>query len=164
MRQFFNKNMMDQLNIRRYRESDCEAVSGLFYETVHSVNAGDYTSEQLFAWAKAADSLQTRQADLLNQNTLIAEIGGMVVGFGSITGSGCLDLLFVHKDFQGRGIGTELCNILEQGFSCVQTYASITAKPFFQKRGYIVIRPQKVERFGVELTNYEMRKNIDDAI
>lgn len=36
--------------------------------------------------------------------------------------------------------------------------SSITAKPFFEKRGYIVIKEQTVERFGVELRNYVMEK------
>jgi len=35
---------------------------------------------------------------------------------------------------------------------------SITAKPFFEKKGYEVLKKQSVERKGVLLTNYRMRK------
>ncbi len=38
------------IRVRRYRESDLAEVAELFYETVHSVNAADYTEEQLSAW------------------------------------------------------------------------------------------------------------------
>ncbi len=82
--------------IRQYKNKDCDIVSKLFYETVHSVNAKDYTVEQLSVWANNADSLKIRHDDLLNQNTLIAEMNGVIIGFGSIDKSGCLDLLFVH--------------------------------------------------------------------
>ena len=40
----------------------------------------------------------------------------------------------------------------------ITTYASITAKSFFEKRGYKVIKEQHVERKGVLLTNYLMEK------
>ena len=37
--------------LRRYRTADCEEMAELFCDTVHSVNAEDYTEEQLNAWA-----------------------------------------------------------------------------------------------------------------
>ena len=71
--------------------------------------------------------------------------------------SGCLDLLYVHKDFQRQGIATALCDELEKGFTVIKTYASVTAKPFFEKRGYKTIKEQEVERLGIKLKNFEMR-------
>ena len=43
----------------------------------------------------------------------------------------------------------------------IKTYASITAKPFFESRGYAVVKEQEVERSGVKLKNYEMLKIAD---
>ena len=37
--------------IRPYRSAGCPALAELFYETVHTVCAGDYPPEQLDAWA-----------------------------------------------------------------------------------------------------------------
>ena len=144
--------------IRKYCGGDSGTVAELFFGTVHAVNAADYTREQLFAWAASAEDLTARREDLAAQNTLIAQIGSKVVGFASMDGSGCLDLLFVHKDFQRKGIATALCDEIEKGFPRVKTYASITAKPFFEKRGYKVIKAQEVERRGVKLKNFEMIK------
>lgn len=144
--------------IRKYKKEDLDAVSRLFYETVHSVNAKDYTLEQLCAWANNAESLKSRSDDLLKQNTLIAEIGGVTVGFGSIDKSGYLDLLFVHKDYQGQGVATALCDELEKGFTVLTTFASVTAKPFFECRGYCAVKEREAERAGVKLKNYEMQK------
>lgn len=150
--------MRYQIIIRRYKNTDCQKVSELFYETVHHVNAQDYTDEQLFAWAKDIDRLKNRRTDLLKQNTLVAEINGSIVGFGSITAAGCLDLLYVHKDFLRQGIATKLCDELEKYFTVVIAYVSLTAKPFFETRGYYVIKEQEVERLGVKLKNYKMKK------
>lgn len=147
------------MKIRRYANKDCNTVSRLFYETVHAVNAKDYPPRQLFVWADSADSLQERRSsDLTSQYTLIAELGGIIVGFGSIDKSGYLDLLFVHKDYQRREIATFLCDELEKDFDVVKTCASITAKPFFEMRGYTVVKEQEVERSGVKLKNFEMKK------
>lgn len=33
--------------IRKYQASDCKELTDLFYNTVHNVNAKDYTKEQL---------------------------------------------------------------------------------------------------------------------
>lgn len=145
------------MKIREYKDADFEAVARIFYDTIHAVNAKDYSREQLFAWANNVDSLKRRREDLLSQFTLIAETEGETVGFGSMDKSGCLDLLYVHKDFQRRGIATALCDELEKGFTVIKTYASVTAKPFFEKRGYKIIKEQEVERLGIKLKNFEMR-------
>lgn len=146
------------MKIRKYEKHDCDNVSALFYETVRAVNAAHYTEEQLSAWAENPESLKARQNDLLSQLTLIAEIDGKPVGFGSIDKTGYLDLLFVHKNFQRQGIATALCNELEKGFNTITTYASVTAKPFFESRGYTVIKARQAERRGVKLKNYLMQK------
>ncbi len=146
------------MNIRKYKNEDCDKVSKLFYETVHSVNAKDYTSEQLSVWAKDYDGLKVRRNDLLRQNTLIAEIDGVIAGFGSIDKSGYLDLLFTHKDYQSQGIATAICDELEKSFTVINTCASITAKPFFESRGYVVVNECEVERSGIKLRNFLMQK------
>ena len=145
------------MKIREYADADFEAVARIFYDTIHAVNAKDYSREQLFAWANNVDSLKRRREDLLSQFTLIAETEGETVGFGSMDKSGCLDLLYVHKDFQRQGIATALCDELEKGFTVIKTYASVTAKPFFEKRGYKTIKEQEVERLGIKLKNFELR-------
>lgn len=37
--------------IRKYKPEDCRTLSRLFYHTVHTVNAKDYSQEQLKAWS-----------------------------------------------------------------------------------------------------------------
>ena len=86
--------------------------------------------------------------------------GGQITGFGDMDDTGYLDRLYVHKDFQHRGIATALCDKLERAVRAPRftTHASITAKPFFERRGYKAVKEQQVERKGVLLTNYVMIK------
>lgn len=147
------------IEITEYTDGDFSAAAELFYETVHCVNAADYTEEQLFAWA-TRHSLDQRRGDLAAQNTFIAKVKGILVGFCSITDGGELDFLFVHKDFQRMGIASALCDKAECGFKEIYAYVSITARRFFEKRGYTVTKKLLAERRGVKLNNFEMRKKV----
>ncbi len=56
--------------------------------------------------------------------------------------------------------------MLEKAFDVdkISTQASITAKYFFEKRGYKVVKEQKVERKGVLLTNYVMERYCNSSL
>lgn len=82
-----------------------------------------------------------------------------MIGFGDIDNTGYLDHLFVHTNYQRKGVATAICNKLEQAAQGkIVTHASITAKPFFEKRGYKIIKEQQVERKGIFLINFVMEK------
>lgn len=145
--------------IRIYQPLDCEVLAELFYNTVHTVNAKDYTKKQLDVWATGAVDLEKWNQSFTEHYTLVAVDGEMIIGFGDIDKTGYLDRLFVHSDYQGKGIATAICEQLEQTVQGnIITHASITARPFFENRGYKVVKEQQVERQGVFLTNFVMEK------
>lgn len=147
--------------VRRYRSDDIKEIANLFYNTVHSINAKDYTKLQLDVWANKEINLEIWNASFLKYFTLVVtKLSGEIIGFGDIDIiTGYLDKLYVHKDFQGLGIATLICDELEKiGAKIIETHASITAKTFFEKRGYIVIKEQEIEREGIILKNYLMKK------
>lgn len=150
------------MKIRRYKPRDLEQITQLFYETVHTINAKDYTDEQLNVWATGSVDLAAWDTSLQSHLTYVMTEGNLIIGFGDIDETGYLDRLFVHKDFQGKGIATAICNNLENeiGTKTIITHASMTAKPFFEKRGYKLIKQQEVERQGILLTNYIMLKDL----
>lgn len=146
--------------LRPYTHADCPALAELFYQTVHTVNAADYTTEQLDAWASGIVSMEKWDRSLSEHRTVVAEQDGTIVGFGDMAADGYLDRLYVHKDFQRRGIAAAICDELERNADGIHftTHASITARPFFEGRGYRVVREQRVERRGIFLTNFVMEK------
>lgn len=146
--------------LRKYIPSDCEQLAKLFFQTVHSVNAKDYTKEQLDVWATGTVDLKEWDKSFTEHYTVVAIDNNIIVGFGDIDKTGYLDRLYVHADYQGKGVATAICNRLEQAVQGkITTHASITAKPFFEKRGYKVVKEQQVERQGIYLINFCMEKN-----
>ena len=148
------------MTIRNYMPSDCSDLAELFYDTVHTVNAGDYTGEQLDAWADGNADLNKWNQSFMGHYTVVAVENGKIVGFGDIDKTGYLDRLYVHKEHQREGIATAICDELEHSVrgAAITVHASITAAPFFEKRGYKAMKEQQVERHGILLTNYIMNK------
>lgn len=145
--------------IREYQSSDCKDLTELFYNTVHTVNARDYTREQLDVWATGQVDLKMWNQSLQEHFSIVAVDDNIIVGFGDIDKTGYLDRLFVHSGYQRKGIATAICNQLESAVQeNIVTHASITARPFFEKRGYKVVKEQQVERQGIFLTNFVMIK------
>lgn len=146
--------------IRKYQSLDCKELTELFYHTVHIINAKDYSKEQLDVWAPGQADLEQWNQLLQEHYSVVAIDDEMIVGFGDIDKTGFLDHLFVHADCQGKGIATTICNELEQTVEVdrIITYASITAKSFFESKGYKAVKEQQVVRNGISLTNYLMEK------
>ena len=101
-----------------------------------------------------------KELEYPNSYFIIAKNDNEIVGFGDIDESGYLDRLFVHTEHQREGIASAICDKLEQAVSIRKftTHSSITARPFFEHRGYRVIREQTVIRNGIALTNFIMEK------
>ena len=156
---------MSHFILRPYLPSDCAALAALFYETVHTVNAGDYSEEQLDAWADGQVDLEAWNKSFLTHHTYVAvqksgaAAGGRIIGFGDMDDTGYLDRLYVHRDYLRQGVATAICDRLEGEIKRrpFTTHASITARPFFEKRGYVVVKKQRVLRKGVYLNNYIMQ-------
>lgn len=151
------------MNIREYRPEYCEMIANLFYETIHSVNSKDYTEIQLNAWASRDFDLVKWNNRLSNNYSVIVEKNNIIIGFGDVDCKGYFDHLFTHKDYQGIGVATLISDSIENytyqnGIHIITTDASITAKPFFEKRGYIVQKNQIVEKRGQLLKNFKMQK------
>ena len=148
--------------IREYKPTDCDDLVKLFYHTVHTINAKDYSQEQLKVWATDKIDLEVWNKSLSEHFTVVAVENNIIVGFGDIDNSGYLDRLYVHKDYQRRGVATIICDKLEQAVKVnkIITHASITAKPFFEQRGFKVVKEHQVVRNRIALTNYVMEKQV----
>lgn len=146
--------------IRPCRAEDCAALARLFFETVHAVNCADYTSAQLDAWAPVPPPLEGWTARLMSTRTFVAEAEQGLLGFANLEPGGHLDCLFVRRDCQRQGVGAALCSAVEQAAGPVRMTAevSLTARGFFEHRGWRVVRCQQVERRGQRLTNFVMER------
>lgn len=151
------------MKLRMYQQEDLEEVVQLFYETIRTVNRKDYSEEQVEVWASRCGYLRENSTFFERLYTIVATEGKRIIGYGNIDETGYLDHLYVHKDFQSQGVATAICDELERHAKerqivKIRVHVSVTAKPFFEKRGYTVEQEQKVELDGVKLTNYKMEK------
>lgn len=148
--------------LRTYQPQDCKQMAELFYNTVHAICNLDYTKEQLDVWATGSVDVEYWNQSFLKHYTYVALEHHTIIGFGDIDQTGYLDRLYVHKDFQRMGVASAICHQLEQTVQGkITTQASITAKPFFEKRGYRIVKEQLVERQGILLKNYVMEKIVE---
>lgn len=147
------------MEIRNYKRDDLAEIISLFRDTVHKVNTKDYTQVQVDVWAPDSIDMDEWDKALSEHYTFVAVNDDVIIGFGDIDVSGYLDRLYVHHDYVRQGVATLICAKLESMIDSdktIVTHASITAKPFFEKRGYRVVKEQLVKRNGVFLKNYIM--------
>lgn len=145
--------------------SDLEEMQKLYVETIQSVCKNDYNAEQIEAWIYGVKN-KNRWIDVVeNQFVLLAIIENQISGFGTLKDGNYIDFFYIHKDFQRQGIADKILNELElearkHNSKIITSDISITAKPYFEKKGFVVKTEQKNIRLGVELINYKMEKEL----
>ncbi|GGD43250.1 acetyltransferase [Emticicia aquatilis] len=129
--------------IRKATIADNQAITQLFYETITSINVKDYDAQQIETWASSAENKDFWQEQIEKQHFIIVENDEYLLGFASLTTDGYLDFMYVHKNHQKQGIaGALLENILNEAnrlnLTKIWTDASITARPFFLNKGFVI--------------------------
>ncbi len=151
------------IEIRLFEERDAEQIATLFHDTVRKVNIRDYSIAQVQAWAPDDIYFRDWVKVCSSRFTYVADDAGVVAGFGELEQSGHIDCFYCHSDYQGCGIGRRLYQAIEAkavdlNLPRLFTEASITAKPFFLRMGFSVVKEQTVLCRGETFVNYAMEK------
>ena len=132
--------------IRKFTKDDAQEVAELVALTLRTSNINDYSAERI-----EADILIFNGQYLINRmswtNGYVYCEDEKIVGCGFIGSywdkkdEACLFTFFVHPDFQGKGIGRQLINAVENDefflrSKRIEFPASITAVQFYRKFGY----------------------------
>ncbi len=132
--------------IRRFEETDAQAVAALICKTMRISNSKDYPED----WIERSSAAFT--ADVVKQRAswthfyVICE-GETIIGCGAIgpywdsKDESCLFTIFVLPEYQGRGYGRLMMETLEQDAfflraKRIEIPASITACEFYRRFGY----------------------------
>ena len=158
--------MNKQINykIRPLEEKDLYDMQNLFRSTVLNVNIKDYTKEEVEDWASCGDDIEHLK-ELLSSNQYVGAFNeqNYLIGFSSMNKRGYMHSMFVHPDWQGKGIATLLLSEVEKiarQYEVIEITSEVskTARPFFEHKGYVVEYEQKQQANRLKLTNYKMKK------
>ncbi|KTD53818.1 putative N-acetyltransferase YafP [Legionella santicrucis] len=154
--------MTTKIIIRQYIPDDAQHLANIYYHTIHHINVKDYSEDQVNAWAPDSSlDLTGWEKKWETITPLVALMDNKIVGFAEFELNGHIDCFYVHHEYQGFGIGSSLMNEVfnkanELNLKRVFAEVSITAKPFFESKGFKVVKQQNVEIRGVKLTNFIM--------
>ena len=151
------------IRIRSLQPEDCLLLLDLFRATIRQVNVRDYSPEQIQVWASADIDEAEWAARFAGRFVAVAELGGRIAGFAELEANGHIDRFYVSADHQRLGVGRALLGaVVEEadrlGVSRLVVEASITARPFFESQGFMVLAPQEVPCRGVSFRNYRMER------
>lgn len=156
------------MQIRKMRDGEEDQLVAVFREAVHQLNRVDYSAEQLNAWAPEALDVALVGQRIKANAPFVVVLDGRLVAFADIQTDGYIDQFFCHPDYSGRGIagrlfGRLLQHAMEHGIETMYANVSITARPFFEGRGFTVVAERRVQLRGQQLTNYRMVCNCENA-
>lgn len=143
--------------IRCYRESDFPALCQIFLRAIRETASQHYSPSQIAAWAQVDEARW--QQKMAESRVLVATVDARPVGFITAMGND-IDLLFVAPDYSRQGVASALLDAL---FAQIPTgtltvEASITARPCFERHGFVIVAEQEVQARGETFVNYRMEK------
>lgn len=153
--------MSDEINIRKGRPDDWDALAAVFHRAVRE-GAVLYTEAQRAAWSPRVRAGGDWSLRMRRQSVQLAETAqDGPVGFMSLELNGYLDCAYILPGFQGRGLFRQMYAPLEaearaHGARRMTTHASLHARPAFAALGYSTLRPETVEMNGAWLPRFAM--------
>jgi putative acetyltransferase len=160
--------MSEDFPLRPFLPADAMALRDLFAQSIEELTADDYDEDQRLAWAATAADANEFRARLGAMLTLVVHLDGQYLGFGSLKDNKTIEMLYVHPDFAGEGVGSALAGALEKiaqarGADTISVDASDTAVPFFEGRGYASVRRNSVPCDDQWLSNTTMVKPLKES-
>jgi putative acetyltransferase len=153
------------MNIRRFQPGEELALFEVYYSAIHLIASNDYSAEQLNAWAPLNLDRELWVNRIRGINPFVAEIDGQRVGYADVQQNGYIDHFFVSGHHPRQGVGKALMEAIHNEAQCLSlkeliSDVSLTAQPFFERFGFVIVEQRKPVVRGVELSNALMRKSL----
>lgn len=151
--------------IRRYKTGDETYIAQIYHDAIYQLAAGDYTQEQLAAWAGPPITPEKAKQRCHDKQPFVNVRDGQVVGFIELDPDGHIDCVFVHPAYARQGVMSEIMEEIKRvakhnNISRLYAEVSKTARPFFEYHGFVWIRDIVVNARGVLLENYIMEYSV----
>ncbi len=157
------------MQIRNYTPEYTEEIVKLFYSSVHAIDSKIYSNKQKQAWTPIPPDYDQWRLRLARNKTYLAIINHKVAGFVVLELNGYIDCIYTHPEHEGKGVACLLYSNVgifakARNMEGLSIKASIVAKPFFERRGFVVQHKNRVEKSGQNLTNFSMEKQLDSSL
>lgn len=131
--------------IRPYKPEDARAFAEIHYNAVHKLAKGHYPDHIINDWSASIDDSRIRQIQesASEEIRIVAEVDGRPAGIGCVIPEKSeLRACYVHPDYAGRGVGSQIVAALEKiamdhGARELLLDASLNAKIFYERNGYV---------------------------
>lgn len=156
------------MDIQTYSSERAKEIADLFHHSVHAIDPSVYSPELKEAWAPTPVNYERWSERLNEKKPFLAVIENRVAGFIDLDADGHIDCTYTHPDFQGKGVASTLFEYLleeakSRNIKRLYVEASLIAKPFFEHRGFSVVKKNEVQRNGAFLVNFSMEKYLSPS-
>ncbi|MGA2042878.1 MAG: GNAT family N-acetyltransferase [Roseiarcus sp.] len=153
--------------IRAIAPTDAESIHAIHGLCLQRSLSGRYTREQIEAWMAGRTPQGTLRAAEGGERFFVTEEAGAIAGYASWKEEELLSL-FVHPDFQGRGIGSMLLaacfdDAARSDASISVVKSVLGAEGFYARHGFGVVGPGSMSKRGVAIPHIWMRRGAGEA-
>jgi len=139
--------------VSRASNNDLPLMQRFFYQTVMAHGAAIFTKEEILRYSRLAANKRYWRQKFINDFVYNAKLNGEIVGSFLLNRNGTIGYIFVHQDYQRKGIAKALYNALEKvardaGMVELRTEINMATKSFFQKNGYTITKEIKPSKNG----------------
>ena len=158
-----NRPETEILTLRIAKTEDLEALQILYRNSIEDFCKKDYDAQQREIWKNGTENKQRWMNALQSQYFLVGEFHGQIVGFGSLENGNYIDFMYTAIGYQRLGVAQSIYDCLlikaiQSGADAILADVSKTARSFFEKQGFTVVRENINVINGVEIPNFRMQK------
>jgi putative acetyltransferase len=154
-----------EVTFRLAETMDLDEIAALFEHCVRTTLSQFYTPAQVELWALPASMPEFWIERMETSRFELAVVNGSPAGFCVMQHPGYIEMLYTGAGFQGKGIARELLARAEHqarldGCHWLAADASLSARPVFEKCGFIVLKEQVTDVGGRPFVNCKMLKDL----
>jgi putative acetyltransferase len=153
------------IKIRKATPKDLNSILELFVSTIKATCATDYNPQQIEVWVASSQNPERWLKKIESHYFIVAEENHAIIGFGSLEENNNIDLMYVHHEHLRKGVAQIIFEDLEKEakshiISELIARVSKTAKPFFEKNGFVKVQTKKNKIGNVTIINFAMKKEM----
>jgi putative acetyltransferase len=153
------------MHLRPFQIGDERALHDVFYSAIHGLAAQHYSIAQLNAWAPATYNVSRWEARMQAIKPFVIERDEAIIAYADVQDDGLIDHFFVAASSAKQGVGKWLMQHIiitakAKQIPKLHSHVSLTAQPFFERYGFLLVQRQEMTIRDVVLSNALMERTV----